>query len=1104
MSSMTDAYPRLLAALDEVRGQWRMQKILEGVLLVAGGALVVVAVLVAADNLLHPGPAGRLLLATILWGGLIAAVLSLVVKRCLEDHRDDYFASLVEARYPELRNTLINALQLGRDHTPGFSRPLIDAIVRDADRVIVDTELREAIDRRPTRRAAVCAALALLLVAGYALSLTPRFTNGLLRTLLPWADIEPYTRTRIPAAAVEPGDTRVNEGKPVAVTVQVQGVVPESARLHRRVAGGAWQVHEMTADPSGDGTFRHTLPQAVTSFEYYITAGDGRSPLFQVEVVRPPQVAKLSVVYSLPAYSRQPERRIDSGDGEIAAIAGTTVRLELTATKPLRSARLVTRGDARRGSETIELEKAGDGHASTFVVWTTAGKPVPEIAGKQLLIAPTAYQLHLDATDGSSNADPLWRSVLPRPDTPPELVLRAPDDRLSVKTDAVLPLAVDARDDFGLAMVRLLYRVNSEPTIRELVRFDYAQAAPKRETADRYEWRLGSAGLKVGDRVEYWAEATDRNVITGPGRAESRRFRLEVVNPLDAVAKLDTRVRDYVKELRELLALQRTNRAETAAAATAAGLVTREVEIRRRTGLLARSIEADGVPVATVVDALDRLAAGPMAEVVRLLESSRDSKAEEAAKRDRAASLPLQDAIIKELEELLIRLQRNEDAKKALRKMAKDDPKSHKIAVGVLTELIKSLDKLLKDQTETAGKFERLPKKNAEEIKDDLLKALADLDDLKRRSEKWAKGSVQELTKLPQGFTDDFDLRKDVNKVFEEIEKAATRDKAQKLEVSLEDLGAGLATKMKEDLEMWMPDAPDSVKWVQEEPLNKKPMKIPEMPLPKALQDLVGELLQKADEFDEDADDITSAWGDNLDQAGWGVSDGPISSFSAKGKTGNDMPNNMEVGGRSGDGRRGKSSGQMVGDTSKALPGRKTPARVGSENFEPGQLKSEAQEDPNGATGGGKKSGTGRRGLQGGSPPDTVRDIGRLSAKQAGMREKMEQVARKLEAQKVSTTRLRDGIQLLSEADKDLADRKYTDAARKRREAMQALRGAYGDLDRSGAGDISRARDLPPQMRHELLQSAESGYPAGYEALLKSYYKALSTGSLHSPIDSSQ
>ena len=42
----------------------------------------------------------------------------------------------------------------------------------------------------------------------------------------------------------------------------------------------------------------------------------------------------------------------------------------------------------------------------------------------------------------------------------------------------------------------------------------------------------------------------------------------------------------------------------------------------------------------------------------------------------------------------------------------------------MLSDLIKSLDQLLKDQTELAGKFERLPKKDPDAIKEDLLKAL--------------------------------------------------------------------------------------------------------------------------------------------------------------------------------------------------------------------------------------------------------------------------------------------------------------------------------------------------------------------------------------------
>src|SRR6202011_4991369 len=118
--------------------------------------------------------------------------------------------------------------------------------------------------------------------AGYAGAMTPRFFNGLTRVLLPISDIEPYTRTRIPAKNVEPGNTKVAEGKPVAMIVKVEGVIPSSARVHRRVKNGNWQVNEMTADSTTDGAFRFTVPQAGTSFDYFFTAGDAKSSTFSI------------------------------------------------------------------------------------------------------------------------------------------------------------------------------------------------------------------------------------------------------------------------------------------------------------------------------------------------------------------------------------------------------------------------------------------------------------------------------------------------------------------------------------------------------------------------------------------------------------------------------------------------------------------------------------------------------------------------------------------------------------------------------------------------------------------------------------------------------
>jgi hypothetical protein len=1091
---MTEAYPSLVEALNALRRQWRQQKLLEGMLLTLAGATAVLLVVVAVDNWVQPERVWRLCLSILLWGALVGGILALVVRRWLEDRRDDFFASLVEQKHPELNNQLINALQLGRGHPYG-SPELIDAIVKDAANATADLEMTECLDARLVKRAGLIALAALIVISGYAAAVGPRFPNGLARVLLPGADIPAYSLFQIEEASIKPGNKRAPEGDAVAIEAKVASAVktaglPATAQLLRRSGEHPWRLESMARDTQAEGIYRCTVPQVAESFDYYVAAGDGRSRVHRIEVVKRPKVEKVSLTYTLPEYTSQTPRQVADSDGEISGIAGTTVAVELKTTKPLREASFVT-----ENGEILSLQHAEDERTwrGSFVIWSKDAKLVPEITG-QMIQAPTRYQIKLVDTEPErcANADPLWRPISLAKDQPPSIVLVQPGRDLQIKPDGVVTLQLDAKDDYGVGEVRLLYRINDERTLRELARFAHA-GPPALQTSDQFAWPLARTGLKAGDLVQYWATVADRNNITGPGQAESRRFSLFVLTPESVAAKLEMQIADFAQVLEELLRLQRENRAQTASDVAFDTLVSRQSSIRNKTNLLARAMQRDAFPIATMIKALDELYAGLMAEAVRLLEHGRDAGDVTQAASSRNQALPLQDKIIAQLQDLLARLQRNEQAREALRKLAKKDQPAHQAITKTLSKIITDLNKMLSDKTELAGKFEKMPKKTDDKLSEESLKALKDFEQFQDKLGKWAKGTVEELTKLPTGFVDDFGLRADANKIFEEIEKAANRQKAEKIEVSLEDLGAGLATKMKEDLEVWMPDSPDSAKWVLEEPLDKKPMKIPEMPLPKALEDMIGDLLQKAEEFDEEADDVTSAWGDNLDQAGWGVSDGPISTFSAKGKTGNDLPNNMELQGRSGDGRRGKSSGQMVGDTARALGGRKTPARVGAEKYEPGQLKQEGQQDPNGATGGGKKAGAGRHGLQGGTPPDFVRDIGRLSEKQIGLREKAEQVAQRLETLGIASRRLNESIHLMKTAEQDLRDLRYQDAARRRRTALGQLKSGLLGVDQTTAVQLNRARDLPAQLRQELLQANEEAFPDGFEALLKSYFRALSS-----------
>ena len=80
-----------------------------------------------------------------------------------------------------------------------------------------------------------------------------------------------------------------------------------------------------------------------------------------------------------------------------------------------------------------------------------------------------------------------------------------------------------------------------------------------------------------------------------------------------------------------------------------------------------------------------------------------------------------------------------------------------------------------------------------------------------------------------------------------------------------------------------------------------------------------------------------------------------------------------------------------------------------------------------------------------------------MNEKQTGLREKAEQVARKLEEKGYSTARLREAIELMKPIDADGRDLKYNDLAKKRKESLQKLRGAFGDVDPTAASICTRA-----------------------------------------------
>ena len=318
--------------------------------------------------------------------------------------------------------------------------------------------------------------------------------------------------------------------------------------------------------------------------------------------------------------------------------------------------------------------------------------------------------------------------------------------------------------------------------------------------------------------------------------------------------------------------------------------------------------------------------------------------------------------------------------------------------------------------------------------------------------------------------------------------------KSADIAVPLEQLGAEMAEEIKTNIEKWLYEKPDRLKWSQEEPLTDNFKEAPMAELPGELEDLIGELADQEEDMFDEMEDVTSSWTDSPDKgAGWDAMDGPISTMSAKGVTGNALPNSSEIGGRSGEGRQGKSSGEFVGDEAVGKGGRKTPSRLTPDPFVKGQIKDHSKESAGGATGGGKESGKGGEGLEGPARRSPgQRDAERLASKQAALRNKAEGIELQFQVTHFHHTDLKKMIDAMAQIERDLKAGRYQNALRQR----QMLANGLGNVKQYLEGEFEVRQDatanLPTDIQKEILGSMQDPSPAGWEDLNRQYFERLS------------
>lgn len=514
----------LESLLESQRQRIRRRFLIHGMgWLLAAGSAGVLAYYLLDRSLALPSWVRILLSAVCLFylGLGIARRLIYPIKRSL-DQED--VALAIERRFPELHERLISALQLGKDlagaRLRNQSPAMIEMLVAEAAAETPQLPVEQLLDRNKTFKVwGLASGLCAIIITGLAcypdhgrafalriLGISAQYPrNTHLQLVLPESS-EDFRVERINAGEVS---IIMAAGGDLHIGVAVQGLIPSEITLV--ISGGRGLPGEVGMTDRGAGYFRHVFRRMHKDFSFHARGGDDPhgDALVHVTTVTPPQVRRIRTELSYPPYTQR-EPKVMTG-GAIEALIGTRVKISVAMTSEVAEAKLLL---LNSGAE-YQLKKVR--------VTDDAGTETVFV-GEFLVTERDRYRIEMQSPSGLRNPYPGTYPISAIKDHAPigRLLIPTADDINVVLRGAVLPIRLEASDDYGLTKVSAKVQTSRSESQQE---FDLL-GNPNQNRSNplgpvRQEHRIltrllevseigeGDAGTAIGESISVEIELTD-------------------------------------------------------------------------------------------------------------------------------------------------------------------------------------------------------------------------------------------------------------------------------------------------------------------------------------------------------------------------------------------------------------------------------------------------------------------------------------------------------------------------------------------------------------------------------------------------------------------
>ncbi|TWU22761.1 hypothetical protein [Bythopirellula polymerisocia] len=518
---------------EQIRRTLRSLKLLDlmaGIITLVIGVLAFLLTAAVLDQWVIPGGWNgtmRLVLLVLLLGGVGWYCWRAFWPLMSRSINPAYAAQLIERNTPSLKNSLLNFLLL-RTERRQLSQKVYQAIEQQAAQRLSEVSMDTVVDRSALLRLGYVLVAVVALCAMYRVLSPKNLTTSISRVLMPWSEIAVPSRVEI--LDVTPGDTSLARGEPLPISAEVHGLnEDEPVEVHYSTLDGQAEDRVVPLTGTVGGLrFEGKIPDKFSSeggvqqdLEYWITAGDARSPKYRATVYARPTLVVDRIRYEFPAYTGLASREVE-GTGDIHALEGTKVILYAQANQQIASAHVDFAADGRHD---LTMKSNGEKANAEFTLALKEDRRTPQHG---------SYVLRYKTESGRTNNKPPKYEIDVTPDYAPEIEIIAPRDeedqpveQLDVPVNQEFTIEVEARDpDFLLSQVSLLGQLGGKQVL------DHALLSEEHEGrfVGRFSATPEELDLKPGDILEYWGTASD-NRRPQANVAETSKQRIRVIGP---------------------------------------------------------------------------------------------------------------------------------------------------------------------------------------------------------------------------------------------------------------------------------------------------------------------------------------------------------------------------------------------------------------------------------------------------------------------------------------------------------------------------------------------------------------------------------------------